>query len=518
MTPRSGYRGYVLGVLVVVYTLNFLDRQIVTILAEEIKRDLGVSDAQIGFLYGTAFAVFYALFGIPLGRLADLWTRRTLIALGLAVWSGMTALSGFARSFTELAAARIGVGIGESSASPAAFSLLSDWFPPARRATVLAIYSSGIYIGGGLGLMIGGQVVDRWDAAWAGGATPFGLAGWQVAYLVVGLPGLLLAVWVRTLREPARGASEGIVAASEAHPFREFLRELRAVIPPLTLLHLAREGGGARALRTNLLAAGGVAALAALLVAATGHVAQWVALGIGLYAAFSWTQGLRLRDPPTARLVFGTPSLVLLCLGVACLAFTGYGIGGWTPPFFLRFHGVALAEAGTVLGATAAAAGWLGVTAGGVVADRWRAGAPTGRLRLAALGAVAPVPLLVWMLTTESTTLAYVLNFPVTALGSMWIGVGAATIQDLVLPRMRAVASAFYLLVITFVGLALGPYSIGLVSDRLGDLRQAMLLALFANGLGCLFVCLAARTLERDETTRTARARAAGEPDARAMG
>jgi MFS family permease len=518
MTRRSGYRGYVLGVLVVVYTLNFLDRQIVTILAEEIKRDLGVSDAQIGFLYGTAFAVFYALFGIPLGRLADLWTRRTLIALGLAVWSGMTALSGFARSFTDLAAARIGVGIGESSASPAAFSLLSDWFPPARRATVLAIYSSGIYIGGGLGLVIGGQVVDRWDAAWAGGATPFGLAGWQVAYLVVGLPGLLLAVWVRTLREPPRGASEGIAAAREPHPFREFLRELRAVIPPLTLLHLSREGGGARALRTNLLAAGGVAAFAALLVAATGHVAQWVALGIGLYAAFSWAQALRLRDPPAARLVFGTPSLVLLCLGVACLAFTGYGIGGWTPPFFLRFHGVELAEAGTVLGATAAVAGWLGVTAGGVVADRWRAGAPTGRLRLAALGAVAPVPLLVWMLTTESTTLAYVLNFPVTALGSMWIGVGAATIQDLVLPRMRAVASAFYLLVITFVGLALGPYSIGLVSDHLGDLRQAMLLALFANGLGCLFVCLAARTLERDETTRTARARAAGEPDARAMG
>jgi MFS family permease len=122
------------------------------------------------------------------------------------------------------------------------------------------------------------------------------------------------------------------------------------------------------------------------------------------------------------------------------------------------------------------------------------------------------------MLTTESTTLAYALNFPVTALGSMWIGVGAATIQDLVLPRMRAMASAFYLLVITFVGLALGPYSIGLVSDRLGDLRQAMLLALVANAIACVLVCLAARSLERDEATRAARARAAGEPDAPAMG
>jgi MFS family permease len=508
----------VLGVLVLVYTLNFLDRQIVTILAEEIKRDLGVSDAQIGFLYGTAFAVFYALFGIPLGRLADLWTRRTLIAIGLSVWSLLTALSGFARSFAELAAARVGVGIGESSASPAAFSLLSDWFAPGRRATVIAIYSSGIYLGSGLGLLIGGQVVDRWDTAWAGAAPPFGLAGWQVAYLVVGLPGLLLAVWVRTLREPRRGESEGIVSVREERPFREFLRELRAVLPPLTILHLAREGGGGRALRTNLAAALATAVLAALLVRATGHAAQWVALGIGVYAALSWAQALWLRDPPTAKLVFGTPTVIYLSLGVACLAFTGYGIGGWTPPFFLRFHGVELAEAGTILGVTAAAAGWLGVTLGGIVADRWRARTPTGRLHLAALGSVAPVPLLAWMLSTESTTLAYVLNFPVTALGSMWIGVGAATIQDLVLPRMRATASAFYLLVITFIGLALGPYSIGLVSDRLGDLRGAMLLSLLANGVALVLVLLAARSLERDEATRTERARAAGEPDARAMG
>lgn len=512
------YPGYVLGVLVVVYTLNFLDRQIVTILAEEIKRDLGVSDAQIGFLYGTAFAVFYALFGIPLGRLADVWTRRTLIALGLSLWSLMTALSGLARGYGELAAARFGVGIGESSATPAAFSLLSDYFPVARRATVLAIYSSGIYIGAGLGLMIGAQVVERWDAAWAGGGPPLGLAGWQVAYLVVGLPGVLLALWVRTLREPRRGESDGILSPREEHPFREFFRELRAVLPPLTVAHLALEGGGARAIRTNLLSALGVALLAALLVQATAHVAQWVALGIGVYAALSWGQALRLRDPPTAKLLFGTPSLLFLAFGLSFLAFTGYGIGGWTPPFFLRFHGVDLAEAGLLLGGTAAAAGWLGVTLGGILADRWRRSSPVGRLHLAALTAAAPVPLLVWMLTTENTTLAYVLNFPVTALGSMWIGAGAATIQDLVLPRMRATASAFYLLVITFVGLALGPYAIGLASDRLGDLRRAMLLALGANGIALGLVLLAARSLGRDEATRATRARDAGEPGPGAMG
>src|SRR5262249_20189763 len=174
----------------------------------------GVADAGLGSLSGTAFAVFFAVFGIPLGRLADVWDRRKLIALGLAVWSLMTALSGFARSFPELALARIGVGIGEASAAPAAYSLLSDYFPPARRATALAVYSTGIYLGAGLGLVVGGLIVDRWDAAFST-AAPFGLRGWQVAFFVVGLPGLLLALLVRTLREPARGGGEGPAVAGD---------------------------------------------------------------------------------------------------------------------------------------------------------------------------------------------------------------------------------------------------------------------------------------------------------------
>src|SRR5918997_1185130 len=191
----GAYAWYALFVLVLVYIINFIDRQILSILVTDIKADLSVTDAQIGFLYGTAFAVFYALFGIPLGRLADSWYRGRLMAMGLALWSSMTALSGFANSFGMLAAARIGVGIGEASASPAAYSMISDRFPKERRATALSIYSSGLYIGGALRLPIGGAGPSGWNAAYPNSAAaPLGLAGWQAAFLAVGVPGLIIAL------------------------------------------------------------------------------------------------------------------------------------------------------------------------------------------------------------------------------------------------------------------------------------------------------------------------------------
>src|SRR5271168_674270 len=174
--PAGLYPWYVLGVLFLVYVLNFIDRSILSILAQDIKADLHLGDAQLGFLYGTAFAVFYALFGIPLGRLADSWYRGRLIAVGLALWSAMTALSGLAGSYGQLAAARIGVGVGEASASPAAYSLLADYFPVRRRALVLAIYTAGLYVGGGLSLPLGGWIAHAWTHNYPHGTAPFGLA------------------------------------------------------------------------------------------------------------------------------------------------------------------------------------------------------------------------------------------------------------------------------------------------------------------------------------------------------
>ncbi|HEX8061728.1 MAG TPA: MFS transporter, partial [Allosphingosinicella sp.] len=307
------YAWYALFVLVLVYIINFIDRQIISILAQDIKHDLKVDDAQIGFLYGTAFAVFYALFGIPLGRLADSWYRGRLIAVGLGLWSSMTVLSGFATSFGMLATARIGVGIGEASASPAAYSMISDSFPKEKRATALSIYSAGLYIGGALSLPIGGFVLSRWNSAWPGGAgAPFGLVGWQAAFLTVGLPGLILALWVLTLREPQRGSSDGLPQpVVRPNAWGEFGRELVAILPPLTLIQAARN---AEDWRMNLAVLANVSIATGFLIWLTGDWPQWLAYGLGVYAIFSWVQSLRHRDGPTHRLIWASPTLIMLAV------------------------------------------------------------------------------------------------------------------------------------------------------------------------------------------------------------
>lgn len=209
-----GYASYVLVLLSLVYVVSFIDRQILAILMEPIKQEFGVSDTAMGLLTGFAFALFYTLAGIPIARLADRASRKYIITISLTAWSLLTAASGFARSFAQLAAIRVLVGIGEAGCNPSAHSLIADYFPPQRRATALSVYACGVYVGSAIAFLAGGWLLTQYD--------------WRTAFYVVGLPGLVLAVVVAlTVRELPRGHAEGrAVAAAPVVPFLEVVRFL----------------------------------------------------------------------------------------------------------------------------------------------------------------------------------------------------------------------------------------------------------------------------------------------------
>lgn len=191
----NAYLRYALGLLTTVYVINFVDRQILAILLNSIKQDLGLSDLQLGLLSGTAFGLFYATLGVPIARLADRFSRKGVMAICLTIWSGMTALCGTATGFYSLLAYRIGVGVGEAGGSPPSHSMISDYFPAERRATALGIFSLGVPLGIMVGFLAGGWMNE--------------FLGWRIAFMAVGLPGVLLAVVVLfTLREPPRGYAD----------------------------------------------------------------------------------------------------------------------------------------------------------------------------------------------------------------------------------------------------------------------------------------------------------------------
>ena len=205
-TPQRSlrYAWYVVGVLTLVYVFSFIDRQIFSLLVGPLRRDLHISDTQISLLIGFSFALFYTFFGIPIGRLTDIYSRPLIIAIGLVLWSGFTAGCGLVQTFGFMLLLRMGVGVGEAALSPAAYSLITDYFPRDRLATALSVYSMGIYVGSGLSFLLGGLVVRyastqaMWTLPLVGAIHP-----WQLIFFVVGLPGIALAPLLYTEREPA---------------------------------------------------------------------------------------------------------------------------------------------------------------------------------------------------------------------------------------------------------------------------------------------------------------------------
>jgi MFS family permease len=321
-------RRYSVGILMIVYMFNQIDRQIIAVLGQSIKVDLQLSDTQLGFLTGFAFAVFYSFTSVPIALMADRSNRRNLIALSLTLWSGMTAVCGLAQNFIQLAAARVAVGIGEAGCSPPAHSMISDLFSRERRATALAVYGLGIPLGTLGGLMIGGVL---------GGSL-----GWRSALLVIGFPGLILALILRlTVPEPRRGHADAVDEADERAP------SLKATIRYLwarpTFKHMLIGGSINTAIATNMIV-WTPAFLVRSFGMSLGHIGIWLGLAAGIPGAIGMYLGGFLADrvgkiDTRWRLWVASVALSLLCpfCVAAYLAPSPFiSLGLMTIPFMLN--------------------------------------------------------------------------------------------------------------------------------------------------------------------------------------
>ena len=410
----SDSRAYVLFILVLVYTFNFIDRQIVGILAVPIKADLGLSDGQLGLMGGLAFALFYTGLGIPVAMLADRFSRTWIMTAALTIWSVMTAVSGLATNFWQLFAARLGVGVGEAGGVAPAYSLISDYFPSNQRARAIGIYSFGIPIGSAIGIVFGGIIASLID--------------WRYAFFAVGLAGIVLApIFRMTVKEPERGRYD------------------------------------------------------------------------------------RKRDntkPPGLKLILGTlagkPSFWMLALGASFSSMIGYGIFFWLPSFFVRSYGLSLLDASLFYGAILLLGGVAGIWAGGWLGDRFGHGRHRQYARIPAIAFILTVPFYVFAILSPNLTVSFFVFLIPTALGLAWLGPVISAIQHLVRPDMRATASAIFLFIINLVGIGLGTYAIGAISDALtaqfGDdsLRYSILAGTSFYVVAAASLFLASRWLERD--------------------
>jgi MFS family permease len=389
--PSGGsYPRYVLGVLMLAYVANIMDRSVLAILLEPIRAEFHASDAQLGVLGGIAFAFFYSFFGIPIAAWADRSSRRDVLALAVAAWSVMTALCGAATSFVQLLLARIGTGVGEAGGSPPSHSLIADYFAPARRATALSLYAMAVPVGGMLGAFLGG-----WGNE---------LYGWRLTFMIVGLPGLLIALLVRlTVREPVRGASEAARLPDAASGFD------------------AAPGLGA-------------------------------APGFGAAARYLWN----------------CRSFRHLALAAGMHAIVVYGASQWTASFLLRAHHLGTGQAGTWL-ALLQGVGLVGTLLGGLLSDALsrRLGDPRWYLWVPAVATFGCLPFQLVGYQAAALAPALACFAIATLLGATFFGPSYSVTQSLAPPRMRAVAASVLLFVQTMVGLGLGPWTVGLISDRL---------------------------------------------------
>lgn len=426
--PGPLYRGYALGLLMLIYVVNMLDRQVVSILAEPIKTELHLSDSQLGLMTGLAFAVLYTVLGIPIARIAERGDRPLIIAVAAAVWSAFTALSGMAQTFAHLLMARVGVGIGEAGCTPPALSLIADTVPKEKRASAVSVYMLGAPVGSLLGLALGGLIADAF--------------GWRMAFVLVGLPGLILAaIAALTLREPRRGQPRVSAAQSDAPTLRDAIAELAGK-------------------RTYWRVVGGV-----------------TIKSFASYGAVAFTGSFFFRNFPTE------------------LADTAALFGLKSAGFL-----------GVALGVTTGVAAIFGTLLGGRLADHLARKDARAYAMIPAVGAIAGLPFSLLALNSDSLVMAFAFLMIPGLLGSMWLGPAYGVVQSLVRPQTRATATAVMLFVANLIGLGLGPLGVGVLSDLLNaqgysgaDAIRISLMTFAMLGVPCAWLFWTARKTMREE-------------------
>jgi len=509
--------------------MSLLDRQILSILAPAIKADLQIGDAELGLLYGTVFSLFYALFSLPLGRLADGWIRTRLLAICIGAWSVFAGLSAFATGFTLLAISRLGVGIGEGATQPAANSIIFDTFPRERRGTAMAALGIATALGLGLSMTLGGLVAHEWDQAFPGGG-PGGFSGWQFAFLVAAAPGLLLAWAIWRMKEPTRGAMDGIVTPEDPAPFKASAAVLGAVTPGVNWIYLWGRKAGARQWTINLVSLALIAAFCLTMMQAlqvysprpdtrlfgfsfNAHELQWFVVGFGAFVILNMFQSLKLTDRPTYNVVT-SPSVLLLIVVAGLQTSINYGVMGFTPSFLGREYGLDLAQTGVRFGLLAAALGLVGPVIAGPLSD-WLTVRMGGRgrvwLTIFSLG-VSPFAG-IWTFSAGSESDFYLRFIVYSIILTLWLPPLYSLLYDIVLPRMRGVTSSLFIIITTMLGLGMGPYFVGIVSDKLkGDLGQAIISINVVTPAIVVILFVILLRINRDESLVLDRARAGGEP------
>jgi MFS family permease len=425
-----GKRRYILTLLMIAYTLSYLDRQVLSILVEPIEHELHIKDAQMGLLTGPIFVIFYTFLGIPIARLADRRSRPAIIAISLTLWSAFTALSGWAGGFLPLALARLGVGFGEAGCNPSSHSLIADISTRQQRASGLAFYSLGVPFGTMLGSSLGGVLADAY--------------GWRTAFLVAGVPGLILAGLIAfTVREPReRPAAATLGFARALSDLAEVLRELSHK-PTFWLV----------AVSAGFLAFVGY-----------GHI-------FFIQAFFLRTHGAQL-------------TAIAAHFGLKATSFLGIATG-------------------LVIGA----GGFVGTMLGGVVADRAVTRDRRAHMTVPALGAIVSVPVLIAVFTLNNPLIAIALIFVANLVGTFWYAPFYSTAQSVVQPHHRATAAALLLLILNLIGLGLGPPFVGALSEFLAThqhlgkaegLRWSMIVTAFFCLISVALLLFARRTVRQD--------------------